>query len=82
MTPNHGLLFEKSESHEVEIYTNASWVGEQTDISQLLATALMFGGILSLGEARNRQWFLAVVQNQNTEHLLWVYAKECGYRDC
>lgn len=31
MTPGHGLLFKKSESREVEIYTDASWAGEQTD---------------------------------------------------
>ena len=31
MTPGHGLLFKKSISREVEIYTDASWVGEQTD---------------------------------------------------
>ena len=59
-------------------------VGQENKLieGQLLATALMFGEILSFGEARNRLWFLAVVQNQNTEHLLWVYAKECSYKDC
>ena len=31
MTPGHGLLFKKSEIREVEIYTDASWVGEQID---------------------------------------------------
>ena len=31
MTPGHGLLFRKSEIREVEIYTDASWVGEQID---------------------------------------------------
>ena len=31
MTPAHGLLFRKSESRVVEIYTDASWEGEQTD---------------------------------------------------
>ena len=28
MTPGHGLLFKKSESREVEIYTVASWARE------------------------------------------------------
>ena len=31
MTPGHGLLFRKCESRDVEIYTDASWAGEQTD---------------------------------------------------
>ena len=31
MTPGHGLLFKKSESCEVNIYTDVSWAGEQTD---------------------------------------------------
>ena len=59
-------------------------VGQENKLieDQLLATALMFGGILSLREVRNRLWFLTIVQNHNTEHLLWVYAKECGYKDC
>ena len=31
MTPGLGLIFRKSKSREVEIYTDASWAGEQTD---------------------------------------------------
>ena len=31
MTPRHGLLFKKSESREVKIYTDASWAREQTN---------------------------------------------------
>lgn len=30
MTPGHGQLFSKCANREVEIYTNATWAGEQT----------------------------------------------------
>lgn len=43
MTPGHDLLFRKSETCEVEIYTDASWLDNKPIEGQQLDTVLMFG---------------------------------------
>lgn len=72
MNPNIGLFFTRSQNQDIQIYSDANWVGSVIikDLLQVIETWLC--GV------RNNLLLLGFVQGQNSQQWLMRIVKECG----